>query len=510
MKRAARVPPIVVLIALGAALMLVPVPHAVIARDWPVARSFFYAAVLCGICALFLALATRGQRPRNRGRADLLTLVGAFLGLPVMLALPMAGVLPGVPFVDLWFEMVSALTTTGATLFAPAALADSVHLWRALVGWAGGLLMWVAAIAMLAPLNLGGFEVLHAAAPGRHEGTDPLRPRLTQAALRLAPVYLGLTLVVAMALSALGERPLVAACHAMAVMSTSAISPLGGLSDSAAGRAGEMVLYLFLGFAITRASFTNDVWRGLRRRRLWANPEVRLAAVVALLVPLALFAHHWFGATGQAMGQTGIQTGIQDGTIDLAAALRALWGTVFTVLSFLTTTGFVSADWQTAAVWSGMEAPGLVLLMLALVGGGVATTAGGLKLLRVHALYQHNLREFELLVSPSSVGAGGTTGREMRQKGALLAWVSFMMLVLALAGLTLLLTAGGLGFEQAVVLGVAAMANTGPVADVLLPPAQGFAALADPAKVMLALAMVLGRLETLALIALFNPAFWRG
>ena len=96
---------------------------------------------------------------------------------------------------------------------------------------------------------------------------------------------------------------------------------------------------------------------------------------------------------------------------------RALWGGLFTVLSFLTTTGFESEQWLAASDWSRLESPGLILMGLALLGGGVATTAGGVKLLRVYALMRHGERELDRLVHPSSVGGSGQTARRIRRQG---------------------------------------------------------------------------------------------
>ena len=92
---------------------------------------------------------------------------------------------------------------------------------------------------------------------------------------------------------------------------------------------------------------------------------------------------------------------------NLAAALQAIWGSLFTVLSFLTTTGFESHDWRTMQIWSDLPDPGTILLGVAVMGGGIATTAGGVKLLRLYALYRHGLREMDKLDPPERASGGG-------------------------------------------------------------------------------------------------------
>ncbi|MFN6977523.1 MAG: potassium transporter TrkG, partial [Gemmobacter sp.] len=188
---------------------------------------------------------------------------------------------------------------------------------------------------------------------------------------------------------------------------------------------------------------------------------------------------------------------------------RALWGAVFTVLSFLTTTGYESTGWADARVWSGLETPGLLLLGLAVIGGGVATTAGGVRLLRVYALYRHARRELDRIAHPSSIGGGGPQMRALRREGAYLAFVTFMLFALSLGGLTAALAAAGVGFERSVVLAVTALATTGPLSELALAGGEGFQRLGDGAKVILAAGMVLGRLEMLALLALLAPGVWR-
>jgi trk system potassium uptake protein TrkH len=503
MGRLADLPLFVVLTALGAAAMLVPAGHAAAVGDGATAGAFARSALVCGTLSALLGLASLGHEVRSAARSHLLTLVGAFAVLPAMLAVPMAAAVPTTTFLNAWVEMVSSATTTGATLFDADRLPPSVHLWRALVGWMGGFLVWVAAIALLAPMNIGGFEVTSGMSPGAGARVDRLggrrnaeeaRARMLRHAGELAPVYAGLTLALWLGLVAAGEEGLAAACHAMAVLSTSGISPSGGIEGSGAGWAGEALIFLFLGFALSRATFD----RGRNRlRRLAADRELAVAGFLIVTVPGMLFLRHWAGAWEVEV------------VADFDAALRALWGAAFTTLSFLTTTGFVSADWSAARTWAGLDTPGIVLVGLGLVGGGVATTAGGVKLMRVYALWRHGQRELDRLVYPSSVAGQGREARRIRGPGAYVAWIAFMLFALSLAAVGLLLTLFGAGFDEGIVLAVAALANCGPMADVVLADGGGIAALGDAAKGVLALAMVVGRLETLAILALFNPGFWR-
>ncbi len=236
MERLGRLPLIVLLVGLGALAMQVPAIHAYSVRDLEVARAFLYSGLLFFILFAMLAIASSSHRIRRHGRSHLISIFVCFAGLPLMLAVPFAEAVPDTRFFNAYIEMVSSLTTTGLTLFDAERLPPSLHLWRALVGWLGGFFVWVTAIAILAPLSLGGFEVVSGDEVGRGASGSTVQldrvsnpsERLFRYSLRLAPVYGGLTLILWVALVMVGDTPLVAVSHAMATISTSGISPIGG------------------------------------------------------------------------------------------------------------------------------------------------------------------------------------------------------------------------------------------------------------------------------------------
>lgn len=497
-------PLILILAGGGALLMFLPMIDALMRGDDHVAWVFGFSGVLGVALVLFVGFALSGRAPRQGSDMDnLLSLLLAYLLLPLFLAVPFHEAVDNTRFLNAYFEMVSSLTTTGATLFgAPGRLTDSLHLWRGLVGWSGGLLIWVSASAVLAPLSLGGFEVTARAEPGqdatvmgRIERATPAK-RLAQATSVLAPIYVGLTGILWIALMAGGERAFVAAMHAMATMATSGISSIGGVQNGVSGFAGECVIFVFLFFGLSRLTFSSDTVT-VTRSGLWHDPEFRLGVLLVLGVPMILFLRHWIATLG-----------VEDSE-GWQVAMRALWGALFTVMSFLTTTGFESADWQTARDWSGLGTPGLILLGLALIGGGVATTAGGVKLLRVYALYLHVRRETERLVHPSSVGRASVMGRRIRREGAYIAWVFFMLFAMSLTAVTLVLALFGQDLESALILAISGLSTTGPLILTASETPIRLVELSTAAKLAYAGAMVLGRLETLALIAMLNPALWR-
>ncbi|WP_313350469.1 potassium transporter TrkG [Paracoccus sp. (in: a-proteobacteria)] len=532
-------PLIVILAGIGALAMVLPGLYAHALESHKIGSIFLGAAGLFVILAAILGLATANRPEGSQSRSVLLTMLGTMVLLPAMLAVPFALALPDTGFFNAWWEMISCLTTTGASLYSADLLPAPLHLWRALVGWMGGLFMLVAAIALLAPLRVGGFEIM-SSPYGRSERYERLPPsadgwgdaghlshpafqmeladpahRVMRAGRVVLPVYAGLTLLMWTLLLMLGDPGLVALTRAMGTLSTSGISPVDGPAGQGSGVTGEVVIFLFLIPALSRR-----FWPGggeLKASESWAgDPELRMAAVVVLLVSVVLFARHFVGAIGVS------PTGVQGGAVKLDSAISAAWGGLFNGLSYLTTTGWNSVEWQGARNWSGLSSPGLMLAGLAMMGGGVATTAGGVKLLRVYALARHSERELERIVHPSSVGGGGLMARRLRREGAYLAFIFFMLFASSIAVTVMLISLQRVEFDSATILSIAALSNTGQLAGAipLAPTFQGSAGMAGApwagwaglpglTKAVLAGAMVVGRVETLAILALFSPEYWR-
>jgi trk system potassium uptake protein TrkH len=493
-------PLFVVLLGVAILSMYVPMMLAIRQENWLVARTLFFYTTFEFVVVAMIAVATSGYVPRNTARSYLLTVFAALITIPAVLALPFNQLVPSVNFFQAYFEMLSSFTTTGATLFDnPATIPDPLHLMRALTGWMGGFFILVVALSIFAPLNIGGFEVFISANRAKampQFGSAHATQRLQRYTRQIFPVYTLLTGVLALVLLVVGDRSLVAVSHAMSIMSTSGISPVGGLSQSSSGIGGEMLMFIFLIFAVSRHTFLQDK-DGQSLRNLGKDKELNLMLICLVVLPVLLFLRHWFAALEV------------DAQTDFKTALSALWGSLFTVLSFLTTTGFDSVAWGETRAWSGLGTTGLILMGLAIMGGGVATTAGGIKLLRVYALFKHGQREVARLSYPNSVGGSSSRAKIIRRDGAQVAWVFLMLFTLSLGVIALALSLTGLSFEDSLVYSVAGLSTTGPVVQMASESGLNYAHISDTAKAILCVAMVLGRLEALAVIALLNPNYWR-
>ena len=489
-------PVLVILMGACCVCMVLPAAYAVALGQFDVARAFFYSGSVLFVFTAVIAIATASYRPVASVQHLLVAVIGAYFILPVILAVPLHQALPEISFRAAWFEMLSAFTATGASVFqTPVIVADSLHFWRALVGWLGGYYGLLLVTTALAPLGLGGVELFGgstAAKAGFARQTarlvDPTQ-RMFHFAGILFPVYAGITLALWVALLMAGDTALVALCHAMGTISASGISPVSGLGDAPSGRVGEAIIFFGLAFALTRrlwpvAGMTDP------SIKLWRDPELGLALGILVLMTSILI-----------MGQSEV-LGQSSSARTAAAVFQNIWGALFTSLSFLTTTGFQSGDWP------ALGAPGLFLVGLAMIGGGVATTAGGIKLLRVYALLRHGERELERIVHPHSIGGHGPVARRLRREGAYLAWIFFMVFGLSIAMVIVALTLTGIDFQSALILGLACLTTTGQLAAVVSETPIGYAGLGSGQMLILGMAMILGRLEILAVAIVLVPKGW--
>ncbi len=482
-----------------AVMMLIPASYAFLWESAEQGRAFLYSALLIFFVLVFIDLARRNApRVIDTARSQLITLIIVFTLFPLVLAVPFYEALQNTSFINAYLEMVSALSTTGFPVFSQERLSTALHLWRALVAWGGGLIIWVIAWSILAPLNLGGYEHLSRGNAQIMIGTiqssktEKVDFRVWSELGRLAPIYVLLTGAAFTMLLASNIPPEDAAIYAMGVLSTSGIIPPGDGSVLNTGIFSEAIIAIFMCFGLSR-SLINKVAGAKAVGALQNDQEIRLAALLVAMVAMIFFIHHFVAAS------------VAVTSVKESSWLLAIWGGAFTALSFLTTTGYVSEGWNIAQDWSGLRGASLLLLGLALIGGGIATTAGGIKLLRVSLLIGHSKTELLKLASPSQV----LPTRKTTMSATVLAWVFFMVFAVSLASIFILIAFTGTNFEDSLVLTVASLSNTGPLSAVAGKNAVDFLALSDASKLVLCFAMVLGRLETFVFISLLNPDLWR-
>ncbi|WP_415033008.1 TrkH family potassium uptake protein [Azonexus sp.] len=446
-------------------------------------RMFFLVFLLTLSCGCLLWYRYR------RGRRDLNVRDGVLLVVLVWVVLPAFSALPfmihlGMTHTDAYFEAVSGLTATGATIISGLdQLPHSINLWRHLMHWLGGMGLIVLAVAILPMLGIGGRQMLAAEVPGPMKDSR-LTPRVTETAKGLWLIYIGVTCLCILAYAWGGMNWFDAICHAFSTVA------LGGFSTHDASFAhfnSPQLEWIAVGFMVFSGINYATHFLFIRSRSLmhyWRDPEVSWFIGVLLISVLILANYLW-----------------KEGVFgELDASLRH---TLFHVVSVATTTGFATLDY---AQWPMFV--GLWMLFLCSFATSAGSTGGGIKMMRAMLLYKQVYRELIRAMHPSAVyhvRLGGATAPQT----VLFAVLAFAFIYMAcIVTLTLTLSFTGLDIVTAFSAVVACINNTGPGLG-LVGPATNYGVLEDFQTWVCIFAMLLGRLEIFTLLVVLTPAFWR-
>lgn len=488
--------PLVITVFFSGIAMLVHAAAGLVADESDIARAFLSSGLSLVVLAIFAGIALANKRPSSTVQSKLLRLLATMVFLPVPLSAPLIMCMPSVPMLDIYFEMVSCLTTTGATILPEGErLSDVIHLWRGTVAWIGGFIVLSTAIALIMPAKTAGLAESARASSDRNAAYSTGRGRTARTS-RLFLAYSGATLLLLAGLIALGENPLDSLIHSMSTISTSGVSADGQLAMPGSTAGAEVFITLFLILAVTGVFFATARPSSLARMTVKSS-EFLLALVIVGLACLFVLIHQALILLDNVYG------------FQVAATLfEALLGTVFTVFSFMTTTGFQSAFWIEPTGGPRENYVGIGLTVLALIGGGVISTAGGTKLIRILALTELGVAEVRKMVHPSSAGpASGFSG--LRKEELIACGALFMLFVLSTVFVMVSLAIAGKEFEPSLVIAVSMVSSTGPLAETVLGNEFSFGEFGSGIKLALAGAMTIGRLELVALIAILSSALRR-
>ena len=470
-----------------AATMLVPL--CVAWRTHDAARPVYLPAMAITIAIGVLLWLAGARTHRELERRD-----GVLLACLTWMALPVFATLPlllyfsraGTPmsFTDAYFECMSGLTTTGATILVGLdALPPSINVWRCFLQWIGGMGILVLAVAILPLLGVGGSELFRAESTGPMKDVK-LTPRATETAKGLWTVYVLISLACVLAYWIGGMTALDAWMHMFTTMS------LGGLSshDASFGHFQSPRLeWIGIAFMLVASCNFALYFIALHKRsaaRIWQDLEYRWT--MAIMV-----------------GSSGLVAALLYARGVYSDPMEALRTASFNVVSIASTTGFASTDYN---LWPRF-APVFMLLL-----SGVATSAGstgaGLKMIRVIIVFKQAMRELARVAHPRAVSPVMIGGERVAPE-TVSACIAFMMVYgVVIIALTSLLLLSDLNFDAAFSAVVASVNNTGPGLNEV-GPASNYKGLSDYQKWVCSFAMMLGRLEILTFLVMLSPSFWR-
>ncbi len=468
---------------LFAGTMLVPLAFAFFGGD-PALPAYDSAILVTFFSGLALFLLGRRSRRELLPRDGFLLVSLVWTVLPAFGALPLLFHIDGLSLTDAYFEAVSGLTTTGATVLTGLEkLPLSINVWRCLMVFIGGMGILVLAVAILPLLGVGGSQLFKAETPGPMKD-QKLTPRIAETARGLWTVYF------VMALGCFLSYRLAGMSWADAFMHMCTTVSLGGFAayDASFGAfdspAIEMVATVFMTLAGINFALYFVAWRRRSLRGLLRDLEARLyltlLAAAVVVLTLFLMAHNVY-----------------------PSFFETLRHTAFHVVSIATTTGFATRDY---AQWPPF-AP-LLLLFMSCFTCCAGSTGGGIKLIRSLLLMKSAQREFKRIVHPRAV-VPITLGEAAVDANVLQSVLAFMLIYGAvMVGATLLLLFSGLEVVTAFTAVLSSLNNTGPGLGTV-GPAGTFQPLTDFQVWVCTITMLLGRLELFSILVLFTRAFWR-
>ena len=424
-----------------------------------------------------------------RGKIEALTMQQAFaltgwswIMLAMFAALPFAfSTSVELNYSDAFFEAMSGLTTTGATVMVGLDnMPKGILLWRAMLQWFGGIGIIVMAIAVLPMLNVGGMQLFRIESS---DTSEKILPRATEIAGSIARLYLGISMACALAYMLAGMDVFDAIAHAMTTIATGGFSTsdnsIGGFNNMTI----DMVAILFMLISSLPFAVYLQAMHG-NTSPLFKDTQIR--TLFALLFVLVLVV--WIFRLTNTM----------------AAPLTALREVLFNVTSILTGTGYATASYDQ---W-GTFATTLFLIM-AFIGGCAGSTACGLKIFRFNLIVKSALRNIKQLVHPSGVFAMRYNDRTLGEDVIASVMTFAITYFICFALIATLLGFIGLDTLTAISASASTISNVGPGLGAMIGPDGNYMALPQTAKWVLCLSMLLGRLELFTILVMLTPTFWR-
>lgn len=399
--------------------------------------------------------------------------------------------IPG--FTDAFFETMSGYTTTGASILSDIEIVPKgVLFWRSMTHWIGGMGIIVLAVAILPLLGIGGMQLFAAEAPG--PSADKLHPRITDTAKRLWLIYFGYTVAETILLKLAGMTFFDAMNHSMATLST------GGFSTKNSSVAYwndtpsiQYIITFFMFLAGTNFVLSYFAFKG-KVQKVIKDEEFKFYGIFTVLFSI-MCALVIFNNADVPVSDYHPQV--------LGGFESSFRHAIFQVVSVVTTTGFVTADFSGWTPFLSVFFFGLMF-----VGGSAGSTSGGVKVVRHLVMIKNGLLEFKRTLHPNAVIPVRYNSKAVSKEivfNVLAFFILFMLLfIIGALGLGIL----GLDFETAIGGAVSSLGNVGPAFGSLNPLAN-FGHLPALAKWWCAFLMLLGRLELFTVLIVFTPFFWR-
>ncbi len=446
--------------------------------DWV---QFFYSSLLTFIIGIVLYFSFRKKNIKLSIRQAFVLTISSWLLIALFGSIPFIYSVSSLSYTDAFFESVSGITTTGATVISNLdSLSEGILIWRSLLQWFGGIGIIVLAMAILPTLQIGGMQLLHMEHDDPYEKTIP---KINRFVLELFLLYIILSIICAILYFISGMSPFDSIVHAMTTIST------GGFSshNESFGYFNSFkietisIIFMIIGslpFVLYIQFFHNQ------QKSILKDDQVKLFFIIsAITIIITTF---WIQNTK---------------SLDILTSFRM---SLFNIISILTGTGYSSNNFSN---WGSF---GLVIMMIIMfIGGCAGSTTGGIKIFRLQILFRGAISQIKKLTHPHAVIVMRFNGKAVNENTYNSVMGFFFMYIFLFILSAISLSFFNLDFLTAFSSAASAISNVGPGLGDIVGPSSNYSDINNGAKWILSATMIVGRLEIFTVLVLFSANFWK-
>tara|TARA_Y100000590_G_scaffold310888_1_gene351213 strand:- start:843 stop:2291 length:1449 start_codon:yes stop_codon:yes gene_type:complete len=446
--------------------------------DWQI---FLFSSIVTFIIGLVLYFSFYKKIKKIKIReAFFLTLI-SWIVIAIFASLPFIYSASNLSYSDAFFESISGITTTGATVISDLdSLPEGILIWRALLQWFGGIGILLLALAILPTLQIGGMQLLHMEHDDPYEKT---LPKINQFVFEILIIYIVLTLVCTILYYICGMTGFHAITHAMTTISTGGFSTNDASFASFQSISIELICIIFmiigsLPFVLYLKLTHGDI------KSLLKDDQIKL--FIFILVLLIVITTFWLNIN---YGE------------DIIYSFRI---SVFNITSILTGTGYTNANYNN---WGSFGIITIFIIMF--IGGCAGSTTGGIKIFRLQLLYRGAKAQIKKLIQPHGVFVTSFNNKTVGEDTFNSIMFFFFMYILIFILSAVLLSFYNIDFLTALSASASAISNVGPGIGAIIGPNGNYSSIPDSAKWILSITMLIGRLELFTFLVLLSLNFWK-
>jgi trk system potassium uptake protein TrkH len=448
-------------------------------QDW---ESFATSSAVTLFVGISLSITCKENKVQNLSiREAFIVTLFSWIMLVIFAALPFYLSNLQLSYHDAFFESMSGLTTTGATIIQDLELASiGILIWRSLLEWVGGIGIIVMAIAVLPFLKVGGMQLFKTESSDK---THKIMPRVRQLSAAIFLIYLAFTVICAILLHYAGMNVFDAVLHAMTTVSTGGFSTYNESIGYFNSWKIEVIIIIFIILASIPFPIHIRLFQGKISNIIKDQQLIGFFTILILSISITIF---WL---------------VSKLNIDFVEALRLA---AFNVTAIISTAGFASTDYN---LWGSSILT--FLFLISVIGGCTGSTTGGIKVFRLQVLYKTAKSQIFHLIQPHGIYKVQYNGHSVSPNVASAVMGFFLMFCFCFFILAIFLSLSGLDFITSLSGAAATMANLGPGLGEIIGPAGNYNSLNDLTKWVLSFGMLTGRLEIFTVFVFFSTIFWR-